>query len=447
MIYVRRVLLSKQHKKFMVMTLGMGKGVEVGLAHSVESQNPDEIVIITTPNNISMLEKRLKPLLSGYESRFREPLMTTNMDNFESCVVDARAAILGLLAEGAEPSDIVVDFTSGTKAMSAGLCMAAALYEVGQITYVAGDRDEKVGRVIKGTDRVISIPPAKVLIIDRRRQMKRLFNERLFTEGLELTTEMKKMTKRQEITDELKLWRTLFHSYGYWDRFEYIEACKWLLRLLKMDIRSLGLDPSSNRPLLVALMKQRSKLEELDVKISKGIEVDRKEVMENKYSVQFLADVIANASRRATVGRFDDAVARLYRACELVAQIALTEYGIDSAKTASRDLPDGIRGSIGDAWSSEGEPLGMKRSFELLAMLDEDKKPGNDRALAFNENKRLKNSIQVRNLSPLAHGFRPATKADYSTFMKGTLALVKRFFPDVGKLIEAATFPKIEIIL
>ena len=41
-----------------------------------------------------------------------------------------------------------------------------------------------------------------------------------------------------------------------------------------------------------------------------------------------MADLLNNAQRRIDEGKYDDAVARLYRANELIAQITLTKFGV-----------------------------------------------------------------------------------------------------------------------
>ncbi len=45
-----------------------------------------------------------------------------------------------------------------------------------------------------------------------------------------------------------------------------------------------------------------------------------------------LASMLNNARRRADESKYDDAIARLYRSLELIAQIKLKEYGLKSSE-------------------------------------------------------------------------------------------------------------------
>lgn len=58
-----------------------------------------------------------------------------------------------------------------------------------------------------------------------------------------------------------------------------------------------------------------------------------------------MVDLLANAKRRKDEGRIDDAVARLYRAIEVVAQVALKDrHGFKSSEKVPLDrVPEALR--------------------------------------------------------------------------------------------------------
>ena len=123
-----------------------------------------------------------------------------------------------------------------------------------------------------------------------------------------------------------------------------------------------------------------------------------------------VADLLNNAERRASQERFDDAVARLYRATEMVAQIRLSrEHGLDSNKLTLNDLPEDLR--------SEYEPfvrdkdkvlLGLRESFGLLDRLDDPVG-----RLFLDKGNAVIGALTTRNNSIFGHGTDPVGLEGY----------------------------------
>jgi CRISPR-associated protein (TIGR02710 family) len=135
-----------------------------------------------------------------------------------------------------------------------------------------------------------------------------------------------------------------------------------------------------------------------------------------------VADLLANASRRNEEGRFDDGVARLYRAIEALAQLALAErHGITSTdKIGLECIPESLRHDwkpraengvlrlgLQDIYSlldSMGDPLG--KTFRDLALHDPERSP-----------------LTARNQSILAHGFQPVSEKVFEQLWKAAIKL------------------------
>ena len=126
-------------------------------------------------------------------------------------------------------------------------------------------------------------------------------------------------------------------------------------------------------------------------------------------------ELLANAERRGAEGRLDDAVARLYRCTEAIAQAQLlSERRLDSAAVPLEKLPDSLR----EKWSSRAEDgllkLALQDDYALLAELRDGL------GIAF-RNQRMdgeKSPLSARNGSILAHGFQPISKAVYDELLK-----------------------------
>src|SRR5207245_1390146 len=83
---------------------------------------------------------------------------------------------------------------------------------------------------------------------------------------------------------------------------------------------------------------------------------------------ELVADLLANARRCATGRRFDDAVARLYRAVEALAQTRLRmEYGIgDTSHVPLEELPEGLRAAKAPQAQDGAVWLALQDAYTLL---------------------------------------------------------------------------------
>ncbi|MCL0038922.1 TIGR02710 family CRISPR-associated CARF protein [Dehalococcoidia bacterium] len=146
---------------------------------------------------------------------------------------------------------------------------------------------------------------------------------------------------------------------------------------------------------------------------------------------------LVNADRRAQEGKYDDAVARLYRAVELIAQILLARRHIDTSEVKVEDLPTDWREAVEPA----GEPmkLGQEKAFALLESLGE--KIGRE----YRENKKLRHYLSKRNSSILAHQLEPMTGEIYEELSSEVNQLAERSFPGLNSLKAKSCFPLLEL--
>lgn len=152
-----------------------------------------------------------------------------------------------------------------------------------------------------------------------------------------------------------------------------------------------------------------------------------------------LASILNNARRREDENKFDDAVARLYRSLELIAQIRLSkEYGIDSSNI---DI-DVLRQNNVDEYYlseiniSEEIKFGLTADYELLAKLNDELGD------FYLENKnQIRNILKFRNNSILAHGFDSCSKKEYDEFSGIVLKAANLLHNDMEKFIEETKFP------
>jgi len=136
-----------------------------------------------------------------------------------------------------------------------------------------------------------------------------------------------------------------------WDRFRHREAWERL---------------SVHLPLALAVAEAWG--HGAKVRVLKGLEAllpHLKGIVEAgpKPTFLLLQDLLANAERRAALGRFDDALARLYRALELAVEADVHErlgFSLKDPRTWPEGFPEGLRSAFSSpeaSWTFWTPPL------------------------------------------------------------------------------------------
>ena len=163
-----------------------------------------------------------------------------------------------------------------------------------------------------------------------------------------------------------------------------------------------------------------------------------------KYETLILVDLINNAYRRIEEGKYDDAVARLYRAIELIAQIKLAEEGLDDlseGKFTIEELKErkmDIRRYLDYADDKGRLKLGLANKFKLLRDMGWE-----EADTVYLGNNKLKDLLKKRNSSILAHGLEPVEKETANELFDEVKKHAKIVLPELDDLIEEARFTKL----
>ncbi|CAI4030053.1 hypothetical protein DNFV4_00477 [Nitrospira tepida] len=341
--------------------------------------------------------------------------MVSDTDNVEAVYRDCLALLRDLGQQGFEPDMIEVDYTSGTKAMTAGLVLAAVAHRCGTLSYISGERHG--GVVASDTERVVSIEPRRIWADERLRLAGEYCRALRFDAALTLLDSVKPVwlgDYERRLAAGLRLIGT---GYGAWDRFEYGRASGELRKLRESAVPDL--DPF--RP-------EQSVLTRL-VALTPA----------NGFSADRLADLYNNAGRRLDEGRCDDALARLYRLTEMLAQWILHgQYGIDTADVDLAKAPTPLQAQLAARRSAEGKILiGLDLDYQLLKALDHPV----GRHFDEGEWRGIGVLLKKRNVSLLAHGLEPVSKKDLESLRDKLQALVALEVPDFVDRRRALEFP------
>jgi len=328
-------------------------------------------------------------------------------DDLNSCF-QRSFEILSSLRSKYPDAQIIADYSGGTKTMSAGL--GAAAIDVPDITIglVSGQRTNLV-RVSDGTQSV-RFASANSALIQRMQNMVDQFLQRFdYSSAAKVVEEILQRSSdvREQELNQRRL--TALRAFDAWDRFDHNEALRLLTNVRKWYV-----------PYVQFLEKM--------VAARRDIEDTRKAMSESGpvRGTGLLEDLLLNIERRVRQERYDDAVARLYRAFELTAQLVLLfRYGQDTGNVELHRLPEALRNKYQSFWNKNGTiKISLVQSFELLADL------GDDVGRLYQEQKsEVLDKLHVRNDSILAHGYTPIDRERFNSMNQ----VIGRFVKEVVK--------------
>ena len=388
---------------------------------AIESASPRHVCFFCTdrdpetgrPGSIDQVTGKGLVVKAGYNDR--KPTLPAipaqaglDDDGFEARVVPAddldgayfvMRTAAAELAERFPGARLIADYTGGTKTMTAALVCAALEREDVGLQLVGGARPNLL-RVAEGTEQAMVASVGR-LRLDRAMAPYlgawRRFGYHEAAEGLDGI----RIAAGDDDRTRLALARGMSRALAHWDDFDHAGA-------LDLLVTYAGRVAPCYPAMLPAL---RCLTREAD----------------QRHDPARLWDLWLNAERRAAQGRFDDAIARVYRLIEWTAQWQIrSRLGADTADFPHDLLPasvevqpdrDGrIKFGLWSAWQVVGEHL-----------------QGPARDLIARHGPELRDLLSIRNDSILAHGFRPVQRPGWER-MRGWMHA--RFLPVLGHLAQ-----------
>jgi CRISPR-associated protein (TIGR02710 family) len=381
-------------EKILVVTVG---GSPQPIENSISHNLPSYIVFLcsdddpyaSTKGSYTMVEKH-----DGFVSKFNlskkqyEIQKLTDVDDLES-IHNSCSEIIEKITKENPQSTILVDYSGGTKSMSAGLVIAALHFPNVQFTLVKGQRAD-LEKIKNLTEFSTSIRVGSIRFKDQIFLIGNFIKNYEYDSALKIINTI--TTSNYSLSNEehrlLSLYNSACKAFYFWDKFNHQSAFDLLKGIRKHFVKEVVFLEAIIKSLLAFELREKNE------KIS-------------NYEIVF--DLIENAERKATKKLFDDALARIYRALELFIQIYLVhEHNLHTSSIPMEVIPDVMKERV----FIEGNmaKLGLFDSFELCGHLKDTMIYA-----SYNENKkRLLSALTKRNTSILAHGIRPITEKDYS---------------------------------
>lgn len=331
---------------------------------------------------------------------------------------------------------LAADITGGTKSMTGGLAMVAALLSL-PIIYVSGVFIPQRRRPRPGTERMELLPnPYQVFGTIKEKEAAELFRRMDYQGASKLYCELANNVPSSE---KFEILFALSEGYYRWDALDFEAAVKSLSEAARLINKY---RTGSNWQKLSDLLSlQVDRLEHLFKLMPDKPGEATLDLLKNLDAVQSLLFTIWPGSlRRANLGMWDGASLLLYRMIEIMAQRRLARYGLDTADPDYSFLPEeklekclsrfnDIRGSLKmDQITALPNPISLMDGYILLQVLEDDYSLEHaDKTGQKIHWGKFVNEIKKRNYSILAHGFIFVSEDQYQDFKKMGLQLLKLF--------------------
>ncbi|MEO0146356.1 MAG: TIGR02710 family CRISPR-associated CARF protein, partial [candidate division WOR-3 bacterium] len=395
---------------------------------SIQIYNPDEVIFFVSEESKKTICEKV---LSKFPTLFHDFVFTPDHEDLEVCYEALRKTM-----RETDDSEIIVDFTGGTKVMSVALSIWA-LSRGGDMSYIGGERDREVpgARVIDGRESPRSFfNPWRVMAKSEIERLAERFNSADFYAARKIAEDIKEnpLAKRS-VRDLATHMVEVANFFLDWDNFNYNSSFVGTSYRAGVEIEKMGayikydeLEKFGTR--LKEAVEYYKNLQEHWKNLNQTNSAKMKELLEKDGPI-LVYDLIANAKRRAYCeGRPDDAIMRLYSAVEKMGKIRLLALGFNNSNLDLEAL--GGRGID----TTKYEPkIGLEDTYRLL---DELGDPVGKRYANVKEE--LGKFIGHRNSSYLVHG----TESSNEDLFKRALGEVLSFL-QVDSEKEEFEFPRI----
>lgn len=354
---------------------------------------PDGVVFIASQQSHPVAAE----VIRGFRGEFlHHTLLVADPESLKDGYQQALAALQQALAWEAQA--ITADLTGGTKPMAAGLALALSGRGV-TFSYVGGEDRDEHGRVLGGAERLRLLEdPTTHFHVREWEAFKRAWNGWRFGDARE---QLKRILARPLSPSEQRFFSHMdgvVRGLEAWDTFHHAEA---------LSLLDAHLEPAL---VIAEAWRHGAKVRVLSALHEEVTALRDLAATPLRPTRRLLSELLANAARRAESGRFDDALARLYRAVALAAEVDLyARYGIDLTDPATA-------GALSPELKSRlKEALGLKELLGLAYEIDLyfGKQDTLAQRLFGDYATTLRPLLAKRHQSILAHGLTPVGREAY----------------------------------
>jgi CRISPR-associated protein (TIGR02710 family) len=422
-------------KTVLVLTVGMGSNADPQqslydpIERSLRGGSMRKIWLFPSRQSLPHAE-HLCAILADLPIVVAEPLPEDAEEDPGICYSFFQSLFDLVLADRTRPEEVELDYTRGTKTMSAAALLAAVSRRIERFRYVSGVRGEN-NLVKAGTESVRTFSAANISA-DREMDVARQLI------ALQRYAAVSTVMDRWEVRYPIEFHAEARHLAGCarfwdaWDRLEYPEAERCFGPTQELQF---WYTPSERAGEAISFLARSRDLPPVELSAP-------------TWGLVF--DLLENARRRVRQGQLEDALLRAYRSLELIGQAELYRYGIETngADPNRKEIADwiGYRRAEGKSVPELKRGTGYLLSKDLVgSLLKFLKSPVANDLNNFDSKRDFQ--AKLRNTSLLIHGFAVQATGERTKELEGMLqvglpTIARKGVPDGLRWIESAVrFP------
>lgn len=402
--------------KTMLISVG---GAATPIIWSITYHAPDKIIFFVSQSSRVQVNTKIMPAIFQQTGQLIDHEFIVTPD--EQDIGESTRTLLNEVPKAMAKMNLysswpnIIDYTGGTKTMSAAMVWAASKSPC-QFSYIGADsataRDKGgLGIVLDGREKcLIQENPWDKLAYFAINDAVRLFNRGQYANSAELFDDI-----TQKVTDDkAKRVFTILHNiveaYSQWDMFNHHKA----QQLLGANLKPLADIAETERFYLPNIKSMLDTVQDNFTFINS--------LKPQQLSWFMIHDLLANALRRAEIEKkYEDATARVYSAIEKIAKYQLQlKYGIDNSNCPKQRIPETLRDEYSQRYGNADDSLqfGVVASFKILNALNDIY------AKRFFERKHITEHLTERNYSILGHGMQSVDKNKFKALFDDAMALL-----------------------
>ena len=458
--------MSNESKIALILTIGLATEPSI---HRIKTLQPDLVYFIHS-------KKSKENALFIIEETGITNFLFKELSDHES-VDDTFVKSLECISELKDKNyKIIGDFTVGTKPMVAGLVMAC-IEEKCEYKYLGesgeDSRENGMGPVKSGqSQNKDQDNPYETYAINEFKKGKEFFDNYQFLAASENFFQAEQKLKYSDLKKRSNLFLKIVNFYESWDKFNddiKVEKGVGKIKSIKLNVylQTEILDVIKDDENLSKYFNEEIPKFYKQLKMNKQF-LDKKITPNNDISKNipyYLPDLLNNAKRRIDEGKYDDAVARLYRSLELIAQLRLNQAKLIDNENLNKNksfyvIKDSVKKRASKRENAELREKNIAKyrfntkfmnvdlgsSYALLNILSRyrnDDFSESTQELVKNFY-RVQGVFQKRNTSILAHGLLPINKGTADQLYKLTLKHALLYSSKVENNMSFAKFPLFE---
>ncbi|MCR5608720.1 MAG: TIGR02710 family CRISPR-associated protein [Lachnospiraceae bacterium] len=415
-------------------------------------------ILLLKPKQILFLytEKTHKYLDKIVELCKLKQTMFQKRNIHETNPLDIYREIKSIYLEWRKPEKIYIDFTGGTKSMSAAAAMAGAMINI-QLVYVGTEdylTDFRKPR--PGSENLYFIDnPLQIFGDLQIEQAIVLFEQGNYSGARMKFEEIKEQVPEPEIRQQMEFLYLMSSGYEQWDSLDFIKASDYFKELHKKMQRDRLMHPTyALMDCFEKLSRQNDILQDM-AKIPEIIANKKNMIIlkTDKYIYPLIYIMYSNAMLREKQEKYDMATLLLYRVLEMIEQKRLANYGlyvsdmqyqsviyneekhkdylvVSEAErlTKLKESVFKVKKILFGKFASDFLPdrVSLLEGFVILFALRDEiciMKTGKN----LDKLRRIRSMVYLRNNSIFAHGLGPVSYDDYKKFRNFVTEILKEF--------------------